>query len=59
MSKQIFEDGSYIEVQKTPTDATKIDIIVSAKDQTNPLKRVVNIVEMSIDQFRELVKEVL
>jgi hypothetical protein len=59
MTKIAFQDQSFIELHKSATDEAKIEIIISAKDQSNPLKRVINIVELTTEQFKTLISEVL
>ena len=59
MSKIMFDDKSYIEVSKPIADDSKIILTIVAKDQANPLKRVVNTVEITTEQFKQLVADVL
>lgn len=49
-----FEDKSYIECRKSDTPG-KIIIAISAKDHENPLKKTTNAVELTIDEFRQLI----
>lgn len=49
-----FEDKSYVEVKRS-NEPGKILIIVSAKDQQNSLKRVTNAVEITEEQFKQLI----
>ena len=58
MSKIVFEDKSYVEIKKSTTESNKIVLIIHAKDQSNALKRVVNAVEITDDQFRQLISDV-
>jgi len=51
-----FEDKSYIECKVN--DAGKMVIIIQAKDQSNPLKKITNAVELTLEQFKLLVSEV-
>lgn len=50
-----FDDKSYIECQKLNN---KIVIIVSAKDYNNPLKKITNSVDLSIEEFKKLISDV-
>lgn len=52
-----FEDKSYIECRKSDS-ADKILIIISAKDQSNNLKKTTNIVEITIEQFKQLISDI-
>lgn len=51
-----FNDSSYIECNKSETGA--ILIVVSAKDYDNPLKKIVNSVELTIEEFKKLISDV-
>ena len=55
--KITFEDHSYIECRKSDTDG-QILIIISAQDQSNPLKKITNVVEISQEQFQQLISDV-
>jgi hypothetical protein len=50
-----FEDKSYIECKKKDD---KIVIIVSAKDGSNANKRIVNAVEITPEEFKQLISEI-
>lgn len=52
-----FADKSYIECSKSDNPG-KVVLSISAKDHNNPLKRIVNAVEMSIEDFRKLISDV-
>jgi len=52
-----FNDKSYIECRRSDNPG-KIVITISAKDYDNPLKRIVNTVEISNEDFKKLVSEV-
>ena len=52
-----FEDKSYIECRKS-NEPGKIVVTISAKDHENPLKRIVNAVELSTEEFKKLVSDV-
>jgi hypothetical protein len=58
MAKIIFEDKSYVEVRKSPTESDKIVLIIHAKDQSNALKRVINAVEITTDEFKQLIADI-
>ena len=51
-----FEDKSYIECKKTDGKDTVI-IMISAKDGENPLKKITNAVELTIEEFKKLISE--
>jgi hypothetical protein len=51
-----FSDKSYIECKKS--DLGKIIMIVSAKDYDNPLKRITNTVELTMDEFKQLISDI-
>ena len=48
-----FDDKSYIECKKN--EAGNIVILIQAKDQSNPLKKITNAVELTAEQFKNLV----
>lgn len=52
-----FVDKSYIECKKSDTPG-KIILAISAKDHENPLKKITNAVELSIEEFKKLISEV-
>lgn len=52
-----FKDGSYIECVKSH-NSDKILFCISAKDYDNTLKRVNNTIELTIDEFKQLISEV-
>lgn len=56
MSKIIFEDKSFIECKKSDT-SDKIIILIQAKDQNNNLKKITNMVELSFEEFKNLISE--
>ncbi len=55
--KITFNDKSYIECRRSDNPG-KITIVISAKDQTDPLKKITNAVEISIDDFKKMVPDV-
>ena len=52
-----FEDKSYVEFRKSTTPG-KVMIIISAKDQNNDLKKITNAVEISVEEFQQLISDV-
>lgn len=52
-----FEDKSYIACQKSDNPG-KVVITISAKDHENPLKKITNAVELTVEEFKKLVSEV-
>ena len=50
-----FDDKSFIEVRKSKD---KILFIISAKDSTNPLKKITNAVELTREEFNNLISDV-
>jgi tRNA threonylcarbamoyladenosine modification (KEOPS) complex Pcc1 subunit len=47
-----FDDKSYIDCQKRDD---KIIIIISARDGSDPLKKITNAVELTQEEFRKLI----
>lgn len=52
-----FEDKSFIDCHKAD-DSNKIIIVISAKDYQNPLKRIDNIVELTLEEFKKLISDI-
>lgn len=52
-----FDDNSFIECRKSDTPG-KIVIIISAKDHENPLKKITNAVEITLDEWKQLISNV-
>jgi tRNA threonylcarbamoyladenosine modification (KEOPS) complex Pcc1 subunit len=52
-----FEDKSYIEIKKN--DNGKVIITIQARDFNNNLKKIINSVEITLDDFKNLTKEIL
>lgn len=52
-----FEDRSYIECKKSDNPG-KIVLAISAKDHENPLKKITNAVELTVEEFKKLISEV-
>jgi tRNA threonylcarbamoyladenosine modification (KEOPS) complex Pcc1 subunit len=57
MSKIEFEDQSRVEIKKS-ADSNKIIISITAKDATNPLKKVINSVELDESQWKNLIIDI-
>lgn len=55
--KITFDDKSYIDFRKSDNPG-KIIVIISAKDQENPLKKITNAVEITTTEFKQLVSDV-
>jgi nitrate reductase NapAB chaperone NapD len=55
--KIVFADKSYIECNKSDNPG-KIVVIISAKDHTDPLKKTTNAVEITTDEFKQLISDV-
>ena len=53
-----FTDKSYIELSKS-NHPGKIVITISAKDYNNPLKKITNSCELTEEEFKRLISEVL
>jgi tRNA threonylcarbamoyladenosine modification (KEOPS) complex Pcc1 subunit len=53
--KKEFDDKSYIEIKKQDN---KILIVISAKDFKNPLTNIANCVELDIEEFKQLIKDI-
>jgi len=53
--KITFDDKSYVDCQKS---GDKIILIISAKDGNDPLKKIINAVELSQDEFEKLISEI-
>lgn len=51
--KITFEDKSYVEVRKSD-EAGKVLVIIGARDVNNPLKNIVNCVELTKEEFEKL-----
>ena len=53
--KIIFEDKSYIEIKK---DNDKVMVIIQAKDVENPRKNIINVCELTNEQFKAIYEEI-
>jgi hypothetical protein len=49
-----FDDKSYIEVKKSNIPG-KVIMTIGARDQQNPLKKIINSVEIDEAQFKDLI----
>lgn len=54
--KVVFADKSFVECAKSETPG-KIRLTIKAKDQDNPLKKITNTVEMTVDEFKLLISD--
>ena len=52
-----FEDKSFVECHKSDNPG-KIIITISARDQSDHLKKISNSVELSIEEFQKLISDV-
>ncbi len=55
--KITFEDKSYIECRKSDNPG-KIVVMISARDASNPLKKITNAVELTIEEFKQMISDV-
>ena len=55
--KIVFEDGSYVECYKSDNPG-KVVISISAKDRSDPLKKITNAVEITTEEFKKLISDV-
>lgn len=56
--KITFDDKSYIECVKSDNPG-KVVITISAKDHNDPLKKITNAVEITNEEFKKLISDVL
>lgn len=52
-----FEDKSFIECRKSDKPGM-ITVMISAKDHQNPLMKITNAVELTMDEFKKLISDV-
>ena len=57
MSKITFDDNSFIEIKKS-NEPGKVLIIIQARDHLNNLKKITNCIEITDEQFKELVSNI-
>jgi len=50
-----FKDKSFIEARKSNNG--KVMIMIQAKDGNNPLKKITNAVELTIEEFKRLISD--
>jgi hypothetical protein len=55
--KIVFDDKSYVECVKSDNPG-KIVLTISAKDHSDPLKKTTNAVEITTDEFKQLISDV-
>lgn len=53
-----FDDNSYIEIKKSD-EPGKVLIVISAKDHLNQLKKISNAVEVTTDEFKKIISDIL
>ncbi len=52
-----FEDKSFVECKKSDKPGN-IVIIIQAKDYDNTLKKITNAVELTVEEFKQLISDV-
>lgn len=55
--KITFDDKSFIECKKSDNPG-KVVITISAKDHNDPLKKITNAVEITVEEFKKLISDV-
>jgi hypothetical protein len=55
--KIIFDDKSYVDCYKS-NEPGKVVMVISAKDGTDPLKKITNAVELTAEEFKKLISDV-
>ena len=56
--KIVFDDKNSIECSKSDNPG-KIIITISAKDGADPLKKIINAAELTAEEFKKLISDVL
>lgn len=56
--KITFDDQSYVDLQKS-SNPGKIILTICARDGNDPLKKISNSVEITNDEFKKLIVEVI
>ena len=56
--KIVFDDKSYVTCYMSD-EPGKVIITISAKDRTDPLKKITNAVEITTEEFKKLISDVL
>ena len=52
-----FDDKSFVEIKMSDIPG-KILIMIQAKDYSNPLKKITNAVDLSMDEFKKLIGDI-
>lgn len=50
-----FKDKSYLEIKR---DGDKVVVVIQAKDHQNSLKKITNSVEIDMEEFKKIIREV-
>lgn len=58
MSKLVFEDKSFVEIIKSDNPG-KVIISISARDGSDKLKKINNAVEITVEEFKELIRDMV
>lgn len=56
--KITFEDKSFVDCHKSDNPG-KIIFSISAKDGTDPLKKIINACELTVEEFKRLISDIL
>lgn len=56
--KIVFDDKSYIDIHKSD-HPDKVVVVISSKDGSNPLKKITNSVEVTMEEFKKLISDAL
>jgi hypothetical protein len=54
---KVTEDNGYVEIRKSD-ESGKVLVIIQAKDSANPLKTITNCVEITVEQYKQLISDV-
>ena len=52
--KLVFDDKSYINCYFKDD---KVTFVISAKDNSNPLKKITNAIELTVEEFKNLISD--
>lgn len=52
----LFDDKSYVECRRS--ESGNVILIIQAKDYNNPLKKINNVVELTLEQFKDLISDI-
>ena len=55
--KITFDDKSYVDCYKS-NEPGKVVLVISAKDSSDPLKKITNAVELTTEEFKKLLSDV-